>query len=247
MAQVSNVQSHTLRILGSLPDSVKESLSKQTDVVVLESRSKENADRVKTFITADNISSVIELLSSNNLNFRPHFYSVFVKFNQELKTTDTGVLNDKITSISPKATISYSRVDENGHTGKVVVDRFEDYNALRSYSGDFTFYKFNRNKAQNRTTRTGDGTEIQQRPRTQRYEGTDGSQRPRTQRTDGTTQRPRTQRTDGDTQRPEGTQNVGVDSEGFQTVGTQNREQRQSTRGRSTRGRPRNTGATTSA
>jgi hypothetical protein len=147
MAQVSNVQSRTLRVLGSLPEEVKSSLAK--DVVVLE---KESNGKTKTFVTAEDISTVIKMLSNNNLTFRPHFYSLFAKFTAELKATEVEKLNDKIYAIVPNAEVSYSRVDENGHTGKVVVDRFEDYNALRSFEGDVTFYKFNRTKAQSRVT-----------------------------------------------------------------------------------------------
>ena len=145
MAQVSNVQSRTLRVLGSLPEEVKSSLAKE--VVVLE---KESNEKVKTFVTAEDISSVIKVLSSNNLTFRPHFYSLFAKFTTELKANEVEKLNDKIYAIVPDAEVSYSRVDENGHTGKIVVDRFEDYNTLRSFEGDVTFYKFNRTKAQTR-------------------------------------------------------------------------------------------------
>ena len=151
MAQVSNVQSRTLRVLGSLPESVKETLSKHSGVVLLEKESK-NGGNGKSFITAENVSAVIDLLSKNNVTFRPHFYSLFAKFNTELKTSEVSKLNAKVCEISSGAGVSYSRVDENGHTGKVVVDRFEDYNALRSYEGEFTFYKFNRTKAQTRTT-----------------------------------------------------------------------------------------------
>jgi hypothetical protein len=38
--------------------------------------------------------------------------------------------------------ILYSRVDENNHTGKLVVDRLEDYNILKSNTGDVSFYRF---------------------------------------------------------------------------------------------------------
>jgi hypothetical protein len=150
MAQVSNVQSRTLRVFGALPESVKTALSAQTGVVVLEKESHLGAGKVKSFVSADNISSVIELFGANNVQFRPHFYSLFVKFSTELSSGDVEKLNDTIYSIVPDSEISYSRVDSNGHTGKVVVDRFEDYNTLRAYSGEFTFYKFNRTKAQTR-------------------------------------------------------------------------------------------------
>ena len=147
MAQVSNVQSRTLRVLGSLSEEVKATLSKQTGVVILE---KEGNGKAKTFVSAEDISSVIQVLSSNNLIFRPHFYSLFAKFNVELKSSEAEKLNDLIYAIVPDGEVSYSRVDENGHTGKVVVDRFEDYNTLRSHKGDITLYKFNRTKAQSR-------------------------------------------------------------------------------------------------
>jgi len=150
MAQVSNVQSRTLRVFGALPESVKSTLSTQTGVVVLEKESYLGGGKVKSFVSAENISSVIELFGANNVQFRPHFYSLFVKFSTEIAAGDVEKLNEKIYSIVPDSEISYSRVDSNGHTGKIVVDRFEDYNTLRAFSGDFTFYKFNRTKAQTR-------------------------------------------------------------------------------------------------
>ena len=156
MAQVSNVQSRTLRVVGSLPEDVKTTLSSQSGVVVLEKESK--SGRSKTFVSAEEISPVIQTLSTNNVTFRPHFYSLFAKFNTELKTSEVEKLNDKVWEVSPDAEISYSRVDENGHTGKIVVDRFEDYNTLRSHEGEITFYKFNRTKAQSKgpmKTQTG--------------------------------------------------------------------------------------------
>jgi hypothetical protein len=148
MAQVSNVQSRTIRINGSLPESVKTTLSTMKDVVLLQKDGEEG--RSKCFVTAEEVTSVIELLSTNNVAFRPHFYSLFAKFNQELKKDEVDKLNAKITEIAPNSEISYSRIDENGHTGKVVLDRFDDYNALRAHTGEFTFYKFNRTKAQSR-------------------------------------------------------------------------------------------------
>jgi hypothetical protein len=147
MAQVSNVQSRTLRLLGSLSDDLKKSLQALEGCVVLE---KVSNDSPKTFVSASDVSKVVEILNTNNLLFRPHFYSLFVKFNTELKVSDVEKLNAKVLALVPDANVSYSRVDENGHTGKVVVDRFDDYNTLRASAGDVTFYKFNRTKAQAR-------------------------------------------------------------------------------------------------
>jgi hypothetical protein len=160
MAQVSNVQSRTLRVLGSLPESVKTILSSKTGVVVLEKESNASSGNSKSFVSSDNISDVIEVLNSNNVTFRPHFYSLFAKFNVELKTNETSKLNDLVFNVAADAEVSYSRIDENGHTGKVVVDRFEDYNLLRSYEGDVTFYKFNRTKAQSRGPPRQDGSGV---------------------------------------------------------------------------------------
>jgi len=217
MAQVSNVQSRTLRVLGSLPQSVKDTLLKQEGVSVLEKESKGNVTKSKTFITGEEIDDVISVLSSNNLSFRPHFYSIFAKFNTELKTTEVDKLNTKIMSIVPDAEVSYSRIDSNGHTGKVVVDRFEDYNTLRAYTaGDFTFYKFNRTKAQTRGTMGGDVRNVapRQAPR-------DGARQSMSSSAPMPVQR---------SFEP-------VDTEGFQTVRNQTRS---TTRGR---GRPRTSGA----
>jgi len=219
MAQVSNVQSRTLRVLGSLPQSVKDTLLKQDGVSVLEKESKGNVTRSKTFITGEEIDDVISVLSSNNLGFRPHFYSIFAKFNTELKTTEVDKLNAKIMSVVPDAEVSYSRIDNNGHTGKVVVDRFEDYNALRAYTaGDFTFYKFNRTKAQTRGTMGSDSRNVAPR------------QAPRDSRQ--STSSPTPMLAQRSSSGP-------VDTEGFQTVG---RSQTRPTTGRG-RGRPSTRGA----
>jgi len=198
MAQVSNVQSRTLRINGSLPESVKTTLSSMKDVVLLQKDGEEG--RSKCFITAEEITSVVDLLSKNNVTFRPHFYSLFAKFNQELQTSEVEKLNEKIMEVVPNGEISYSRIDENGHTGKIVVDRFEDYNALRSFSGEYSFYKFNRTKAQSRmgarkptdgarvasaVANEGEGVWEKQvsRPNRQSNRGRGGQRAPRTTRT----------------------------------------------------------------
>jgi hypothetical protein len=218
MAQVSNVQSRTLRVFGSLPQSVKDTLLKQEGVSVLEKDSKGNVTKSKTFITGEEIDDVISVLSSNNLSFRPHFYSIFAKFNTELKTTEVDKLNAKIMAVVPDAEVSYSRIDNNGHTGKVVVDRFEDYNTLRAYTaGDFTFYKFNRTKAQTRGTMGGDARNVAPR------------QTPRDARQ--STSSPTPMLAQRSSSGP-------VDTEGFQTVRNQTRPT--TTRGR---GRPRTSGA----
>ena len=229
MAQVSNVQSRTLRVLGSLPQSVKDTLLKQEGVSVLEKESKGNVTRSKTFITGEEIDDVISVLSSNNLSFRPHFYSIFAKFNTELKSTEVDKLNAKIMSVVPDAEVSYSRIDNNGHTGKVVVDRFEDYNTLRAYTvGDFTFYKFNRTKAQTRGTMGTMGT--------MGAMGTMGGDA----RNVAPRQAPRDSRQSTSSPAPilaQRSSSGPVDTEGFQTVRNQTRS---TTRGR---GRPRTSGA----
>jgi hypothetical protein len=223
MAQVSNVQSRTLRVLGSLPQSVKDTLLKQDGVSVLEKESKGNVSKSKTFITGEEIDDVISVLSSNNLSFRPHFYSIFAKFNTELKSTEVDKLNVKIMSVVPDAEVSYSRIDNNGHTGKVVVDRFEDYNTLRAYTaGDFTFYKFNRTKAQTRGTMEGDVRNVA--PRDTRQAPRDTRQVPRDTRQ--STSSPTPMLAQRSSSGP-------VDNEGFQTVG------RSQTRSATTRGRGR--------
>jgi hypothetical protein len=170
-------------------------------------------------VYAQDISKVVEILNTNNLLFRPHFYSLFVKFSTELKSTQVDKLNAQVVAIASNANISYSRVDENGHTGKIVVDRFDDYNTLRSSTGDITFYKFNRTKAQARgTTEGGNGvssgggavtgggnsegwkTVNNRTPRPQRTEGEARPQRaPRTEGDTRPQRAPRTQRTEGDT------------------------------------------------
>jgi hypothetical protein len=217
MAQVSNVQSHTLRLLGSLSDDVKKTLQALDGCVVLE---KVSNDSPKTFVSAPDVTKVIEVLNSNNLLFRPHFYSLFVKFNTELKVSEVSKLNAQVLALVPTANVSYSRVDENGHTGKVVVDRFDDYNTLRASTGDVTFFKFNRTKAQarvgtagtssnagnnegwktvnNRSPRTGDNSA--RTPRAPRQEGDNNYRTARAPRQEGDNnyRTPRTPRQEGD-------------------------------------------------
>jgi hypothetical protein len=52
-------------------------------------------------------------------------------------------LNEFATTVCEgSVNILYSRIDENNHTGKLVVDRLEDYNKLKSNTGDVSFYRF---------------------------------------------------------------------------------------------------------
>jgi hypothetical protein len=197
MAQVSNAQSRTLRLLGSLSDDVKNTLQAIEGCVVLE---KVSNDSPKTFVSAPDVSKVVEVLNTNNLLFRPHFYSLFVKFNTELKVSEVNKLNAQVLALVSGANVSYSRVDENGHTGKVVVDRFDDYNTLRASTGDVTFFKFNRTKAQARVNNSNtpvgkDNTDgwktvnntarVPRSPRTTGNVGDAGVRAPRTPRTAG--------------------------------------------------------------
>jgi hypothetical protein len=74
-------------------------------------------------------------------------------------------LKEYAENISPNLNILYSRIDENNHTGKLVVDRLEDYNKLKSNTGDVSFYRFSPMNVPQTQTRNYQGrNETTERP-----------------------------------------------------------------------------------
>jgi len=132
MSQTSD-KSRTFRVL-NLTDEVKTELSKLNAVVT----QHENINYVEVS-SVDGIADVKSVLDSNDMKYKQCSYSTFVRFKDELTLSQ---LNETASKLCNNVNILYSRIDENNHTGKLVVDRLEDYNTLKSNTGDISFYRF---------------------------------------------------------------------------------------------------------
>ena len=132
MSQTSD-NSRTFRII-NLSDEVKTSLSGLNATVT----QHENINYVEVSTVSD-IAPVKAVLDAAEMKYKQCSYSTFVRFKDNMSVDD---LNKFATSVCPDINVLYSRVDENNHTGKLVVDRLEDYNMLKSNTGDVSFYRF---------------------------------------------------------------------------------------------------------
>ena len=132
MSQTSD-NSRTFRVL-NLSDDIKTKLSELKATVT----QHENINYVEV-ATVEEIANVKSLLDENEMKYKQCSYSTFVRFKDELTLEQ---LNTIATELCEKINVLYSRVDENNHTGKLVVDRLEDYNTLKSNTGDVSFYRF---------------------------------------------------------------------------------------------------------
>jgi len=167
MSQTSD-NSRTFRVL-NLTDDVKTKLSELKTTVT----QHENINYVEVEMV-ENITNVRSLLDENEIKYKQCSYSTFVRFKNELTLEE---LNNTVKELCANVNVLYSRVDENNHTGKLVVDRLEDYNTLKSNTGDVSFYRFSpvnvsvqpRN-VQNRRP-VNDGEWETQQPRRQRVAG----------------------------------------------------------------------------
>ena len=133
MSQSSD-NSRTFRVL-NLSDDVKSQLT-ALNVTLTQ---HENVYYVE-LSSVELIPGVKKVMDSNSeVKYKQCSYSTFVRF------TDTLTL-DELNKIAKDAcenvNILYSRVDENNYTGKLVVDRLEDYNKLKNMSGNVSFYRF---------------------------------------------------------------------------------------------------------
>ena len=133
MSQSSD-NSRTFRVL-NLSDDVKSQLT-ALNVTLTQ---HENVYYVE-LSSVELIPNVKKVMDSNSeVKYKQCSYSTFVRF------TDTLTL-DELNKIAKDAcenvNILYSRVDENNYTGKLVVDRLEDYNKLKNMSGNVSFYRF---------------------------------------------------------------------------------------------------------
>jgi hypothetical protein len=125
--------SRTFRVL-NLTDDVKGSVEKLNVVVT----QHENVHYVEV-ASMDDIASVRKLFDESEIKYKQCSYSTFVRFKDTLTQDE---LNAAATELAENVNILYSRVDENNHTGKLVVDRLEDYNKLKNSTGDINFYRF---------------------------------------------------------------------------------------------------------
>lgn len=132
MSQTSD-NSRTFRVL-NLTDDVKAKLTELKSNVT----QHENINYVEVS-SVDNIANVRSLFDQNEIKYKQCSYSTFVRFKDQL-TLDQ--LTSTAKELCENVNILYSRVDENNHTGKLVVDRLEDYNVLKSNTGDVSFYRF---------------------------------------------------------------------------------------------------------
>jgi hypothetical protein len=132
MSQTSD-KSRTFRVL-NLTDEVKTELTKLNSVVT----QHENINYVEVS-SVDGIDDVKSVLDSNDMKYKQCSYSTFVRFKDELTLSQ---LNETANKLCKNVNILYSRIDENNHTGKLVVDKLEDYNMLKSNTGDISFYRF---------------------------------------------------------------------------------------------------------
>ena len=130
MSQSSD-NSRTFRVL-NLTDDVKTQL---TDATVTQ---HENVHYVEVSDVAK-IASVKKVLDDAEIKYKQCSYSTFVRFTDSLTIDE---LNKIASDACANVNILYSRVDENNHTGKLVVDRLEDYNKLKSTSGNVSFFRF---------------------------------------------------------------------------------------------------------
>jgi DUF971 family protein len=125
--------SRTFRVL-NLTDEVKGNVEKLNVVVT----QHENVHYVEVS-SMDTIASVRKLFDDSEIKYKQCSYSTFVRFKDTLTQDE---LNAAATELAENVNILYSRVDENNHTGKLVVDRLEDYNKLKNSTGDINFYRF---------------------------------------------------------------------------------------------------------
>ena len=145
--------SRTFRVL-NLTDEVKGNVEK-LNVVVTQHESVHYVE----VASMEDIASVRKLFDDSETKYKQCSYSTFVRFKDTLTQDE---LNAAATELAENVNILYSRVDENNHTGKLVVDRLEDYNKLKNSTGDINFYRFsplNVPRVQNRNYQGREGND----------------------------------------------------------------------------------------
>jgi len=132
MSQTSD-NSRTFRVL-NLTDEVKTKLAAVNAVV----SQHESVNYVEVADVAS-ITGVKKVLDENEMKYKQCSYSTFVRFKDELTVEQ---LTKLVTDLCANVNVLYVRVDENNHTGKLVVDKLNDYNTLKGNTGDVSFYRF---------------------------------------------------------------------------------------------------------
>jgi len=100
----------------------------------------ENGRRFLVFASIDDAVKAYQELKDGNVKAAYLTYSLFVKSQAEM-TVET--LNSEVSSLVPEVHVTYSRVDDNLHTGKVVVDLLTDYQTIKAASTDsLRFFHF---------------------------------------------------------------------------------------------------------
>lgn len=187
-----------------------------------------------TFTTLEDAITAFGELRAAEVRSSYLTYSLFVKSQAEL-TEDT--LRTQVLAIVPSANVTYLRVDDNTHTGKVVVDLLEDYQTVKGTTSEtLRFFHFDPKRVRSQGSRAprenGDSKE-QRTPRVQRDQGESRPPRrqweqrpPRQQGEQGDSRPPRQQGEQGDSRPPRRQwesrppREQGDHSDGFQPVRT---------------------------
>jgi hypothetical protein len=109
--------------------------------------SENNKKHFLLFETVDEAVSVYEKYRNENQHVRFIKYQLFIKSSNKL-TLDT--LKKKVEDTLGECNITYIRVDKNEHTGKVELDRFDDYLKLKALNEDIKFYHFDIQRSKNK-------------------------------------------------------------------------------------------------
>ena len=120
-----------------------------------------------TFTTLDDAITAFGELRAAEVRSSYLTYSLFVKSQAEL-TEDT--LRTQVLAIVPSANVTYLRVDDNTHTGKVVVDILEDYQTVKGTTNEaLRFFHFDPKRVRSQGARAPrDGDSSPRTPRVQR-------------------------------------------------------------------------------
>jgi hypothetical protein len=132
MSQTSD-NSRTFRVL-SLTDDVKTQLT-NVNAVVTQHESV-------FYVEVKDVASIVpvkKILDDGEMKYKQCSYSTFVRFKDELTVEQ---LTKLVNELCENVNVLYIRVDENNHTGKLVVDKLDDYNKLKGNTGDVSFYRF---------------------------------------------------------------------------------------------------------
>ena len=122
---------------------VKQVLPNIQPVSVTENNNK----KFLLFDTIETATQTYETYRNENNQVRYIKYQLFIKSSNKL-TLDT--LTSKIETLLPGCNITYIRVDKNEHTGKVELDRFDDYLKLKALNEDIKFYHFDIQRSKKR-------------------------------------------------------------------------------------------------